>query len=63
MVRKLRFVLETASHWSLSRLVLWFTTLSFILEKADRWFVLQETAHSSWLKKESTQHFVFLPVR
>ena len=43
--------------------VLWFTTLSFILEKADRWFVLQETAHSSWLKKESTQHFVFLPVR
>ena len=49
-------VLETACHWSLSRLVLWFTTLSFILEKADRWFVLQETVLSSWLKKESSQH-------
>ena len=37
-----------------------FITLSFILERADRWFVQQETAHSSWLKKESMQHFVFL---
>ena len=32
-------------------------------ERIRRWFVQQETVLSSWLKKESTQHFVFLPVR
>ena len=31
-------------------------TSSFILEKADSLYVLPETAHSSWLKKENMQH-------
>ena len=41
MVRKLRFVIETAPM-ELIPVGIWFTTLSFILEKADRWFVLQK---------------------
>ena len=60
MVRKQRFVLETASHWSLSRLVLWFTTLSFILEKADRWFVLQENG-AQLMAKEGKYATLRLP--
>ena len=45
------------------RLVHRSTTSSFILVRVDRWFVPLVTAHSSWLKKESMQHFVFHLVR
>ena len=34
--------------------------VNYIPERAASWFVPPETAHSSWLRKESTQHFVFL---
>ena len=57
------YILAPACLCLLSRLVLWYTTSNCILEKADSWFVPQETAHRLWLKKENTQHCVCLQVK